>query len=161
MLLLYNFYFYSFALSTERTWFHYISLLIIPCIIYYVTNKETLNLELSNFGHASRFHLVQDALWSYSAFPPPLSLAPLLCRSSVHAGPEWFFPARWLHERLAFLLSHRLSEWVTVNQCAQRLDVAAERSWLLQYSWTAKGACRYKRRFVSGFLVMMIGTLLN
>ncbi len=24
----------------------YISLLIIPCIIYYVTNKETLNLEL-------------------------------------------------------------------------------------------------------------------
>ncbi len=26
----------------------YISLLIIPCIIYYVTNKETLNLELLN-----------------------------------------------------------------------------------------------------------------
>jgi len=26
--------------------FTYISLLIIPCIIYYVTNKETLNLEL-------------------------------------------------------------------------------------------------------------------
>ncbi len=25
----------------------YISLLIIPCIIYYVTNKETLNLELA------------------------------------------------------------------------------------------------------------------
>ncbi len=40
-----NFFFYSFALSTERTWFDYISLLIIPCIIYYVTNKETLNLE--------------------------------------------------------------------------------------------------------------------
>ncbi len=36
--------FYSFALSTERTWFDYISLLIIPCIIYYVTNKETLTL---------------------------------------------------------------------------------------------------------------------
>ncbi len=34
--------FYYFALSTERTWFDYISLLIIPCIIYYVTNKETL-----------------------------------------------------------------------------------------------------------------------
>ncbi len=33
------------ALSTERTWFDYISLLIIPCIIYYVTNKETLNFE--------------------------------------------------------------------------------------------------------------------
>ncbi len=42
---LYNFYSYYFALSTERTWFDYISLLIIPCIIYYVTNKETLNLD--------------------------------------------------------------------------------------------------------------------
>ncbi len=39
---LYNFYSFYFALSTERTWFDYISLLIIPCIIYYVTNKETL-----------------------------------------------------------------------------------------------------------------------
>ncbi len=28
----------------------YISLLIIPCIIYYVTNKETLNLELEQTG---------------------------------------------------------------------------------------------------------------
>ncbi len=44
---LYNFYFYYFALSTERTWFDYISLLIIPCIIYYVTNKETLTLGLA------------------------------------------------------------------------------------------------------------------
>ncbi len=44
---LYNFYFYYFALSTERTWFDYISLLIIPCIIYYVTNKETLTLTLT------------------------------------------------------------------------------------------------------------------
>ncbi len=34
-------------MSTERTWFDYISLLIIPCIIYYVTNKETLNLDES------------------------------------------------------------------------------------------------------------------
>ncbi len=42
---LYNLYSYYFALSTERTWFDYISLLIIPCITYYVTNKETLNLE--------------------------------------------------------------------------------------------------------------------
>ncbi len=42
---LYNLYSYYFALSTERTWFDYISLLIIPCINYYVTNKETLNLE--------------------------------------------------------------------------------------------------------------------
>ncbi len=44
---LYNFYLYYFALSTERTWFDYISLLIIPCIIYYVTNKETLTLGLA------------------------------------------------------------------------------------------------------------------
>ncbi len=43
---LYNFYFYYFALSSERTWFDYIWLLIIPCIIYYVTNKETLTLTL-------------------------------------------------------------------------------------------------------------------
>ncbi len=41
--------FYSFALSPERTWFHYISLLIIPCIIFYVTNKETLNLNNTIF----------------------------------------------------------------------------------------------------------------
>ncbi len=46
---LYNFYFYYFALSTERTWFDYISLLIIPCIIYYVTNKETLIKIKCNF----------------------------------------------------------------------------------------------------------------
>ncbi len=44
---LYNFFFFFFALSTERTWFDYISLLIIPCIIYYVTNKETLTLTRS------------------------------------------------------------------------------------------------------------------
>ncbi len=43
---LYNLYSYYFALSTERTWFDYISLLIIPCITYYVTNKETLTLTL-------------------------------------------------------------------------------------------------------------------
>ncbi len=45
VLLLYNSYFLFSALSTERTWFDYISILVIPCIIYYVTNKETLNLE--------------------------------------------------------------------------------------------------------------------
>ncbi len=50
---LYNFYFYYFALSTERTWFDYISLLIIPCIIYYVTNKETLTLTLTKLKWAS------------------------------------------------------------------------------------------------------------
>ncbi len=44
---LYNLYSYYFALPTERTWFDYISLLIIPCITYYVTNKETLTLTLT------------------------------------------------------------------------------------------------------------------
>ncbi len=35
------------GLNAENTFHssHYISLLVIPCIIYYVTNKETLNLE--------------------------------------------------------------------------------------------------------------------
>ncbi len=32
----------------NQTWFDYISLLVIPCIIYYVTNKETLNFEPCN-----------------------------------------------------------------------------------------------------------------
>ncbi len=40
-------FFYSSALSIERTLFDYISLLVIPCIIYYVTNKQTLNLEMA------------------------------------------------------------------------------------------------------------------
>ncbi len=43
--------FYSSALSTERTWFDYISLLVIPCIIYYVTNKETLTLTFQPLNH--------------------------------------------------------------------------------------------------------------
>ncbi len=59
LLLLYNFYFYSFALSTEWTWFDYISLLIIPCIIYYVMNKETLNLSIHPSIHPS-IHLLPD-----------------------------------------------------------------------------------------------------
>ncbi len=61
---LYNLYSYYFALSTERTWFDYISLLIIPCItiMWQIKKPWTLNLkcnsELSKF-HAtlkSRFH---------------------------------------------------------------------------------------------------------
>ncbi len=43
VLLLYNFYSLHCPLSGPDL--IYISLLIIPCIIYYVTNKETLNLE--------------------------------------------------------------------------------------------------------------------
>ncbi len=62
LLLLYHFNFYSFALSTERTWFTYISLLIIPCIIFYVTNKETLDLLVSPF-RCYRFYL---SLWCIS-----------------------------------------------------------------------------------------------
>ncbi len=43
VLLLYNFHYLHCPLSGPDL--IYISLLIIPCIIYYVTNKETLNLE--------------------------------------------------------------------------------------------------------------------
>ncbi len=43
VLLLYNFYSLHCPLSGPDL--IYISLLIMPCIIYYVTNKETLNLE--------------------------------------------------------------------------------------------------------------------
>ncbi len=43
VLLLYNFYSLHCPLSGPDL--IYISLLIIPCIIYHVTNKETLNLE--------------------------------------------------------------------------------------------------------------------
>ncbi len=48
---LYNLYSYYFALSTERTWFDYISLLIIPCItiMWQIKKPWTLNLELSAF----------------------------------------------------------------------------------------------------------------
>ncbi len=55
MLLLYNlililffilFYFYSLHCPLSGPDLTYISLLIIPCIIYHVTNKETLNLEV-------------------------------------------------------------------------------------------------------------------
>ncbi len=48
---LYNLYSYYFALSTERTWFDYISLLIIPCItiMWQIKKPWTLNLE-SLFG---------------------------------------------------------------------------------------------------------------
>ncbi len=45
---LYNLYSYYFALSTERTWFDYISLLIIPCItiMWQIKKPWTLNLEV-------------------------------------------------------------------------------------------------------------------
>ncbi len=49
--------FYSSALSTERTWFDNISLLVIPCIIYYVTNKETLTLNLDLDMHVIMTHV--------------------------------------------------------------------------------------------------------
>ncbi len=45
VLLLYNFYFIILHCPLSGPDFTYISLLIIPCIIFYVTNKETLNLE--------------------------------------------------------------------------------------------------------------------
>ncbi len=49
---LYNLYSYYFALSTERTWFDYISLLIIPCItiMWQIKKPWTLNLEQQSMG---------------------------------------------------------------------------------------------------------------
>ncbi len=46
---LYNLYSYYFALSTERTWFDYISLLIIPCItiMWQIKKPWTLTLTFS------------------------------------------------------------------------------------------------------------------
>ncbi len=44
---LYNLYSYCFALSTERTWFDCISLLVMPCITIMWQNKETLTLTLT------------------------------------------------------------------------------------------------------------------
>ncbi len=45
---LYNLYSYYFALSTERTWFDYISLLIIPCITIMWQIKKPWTLEPSS-----------------------------------------------------------------------------------------------------------------
>ncbi len=49
---LYNLYSYYFALSTERTWFDYISLLIIPCItiMWQIKKPWTLNLDNAASG---------------------------------------------------------------------------------------------------------------
>ncbi len=52
VLLLYNYYYYFFLhCPLSGPDLTYISLLIIPCIIYHVTNKETLNLEPWTTGH--------------------------------------------------------------------------------------------------------------
>ncbi len=50
---LYNLYSYYFALSTERTWFDYISLLIIPCIIimWQIKKPWTLNVSFIRCAH--------------------------------------------------------------------------------------------------------------
>ncbi len=64
VLLLYNlililffilFYFYSLHCPLSGPDLTYISLLIIPCIIYHVTNKETLNLDLEAIQSARFF----------------------------------------------------------------------------------------------------------
>ncbi len=57
---LYNLYSYYFALSTERTWFDYISLLIIPCItiMWQIKKPWTLGLNLYlSLSHQSSAHL--------------------------------------------------------------------------------------------------------
>ncbi len=56
VLVLYNFYSLHCPLSGPDL--IYISLLIIPCIIYYVTNKETLTLNLGSTGDSRRLNKV-------------------------------------------------------------------------------------------------------
>ncbi len=53
VLLLYIFFFILLHCPLSGPDLIYISLLIIPCIIYYVTNKETLNLEIQMPGDAN------------------------------------------------------------------------------------------------------------
>ncbi len=81
VLLLYNFYSLYCPLSGPDL--IYISLLIIPCIIYYVTNKETLNLEFNSKSRGwvavSRQLLCRAAL-CYSHCP----VSPLICLISLY-----------------------------------------------------------------------------
>ncbi len=51
---LYNLYSYYFALSTERTWFDYISLLIIPCITIMWQIKKPWTLTLRDQMRCNR-----------------------------------------------------------------------------------------------------------
>ncbi len=66
---LYNLCSYFFALSTERTWFDYISLLIIPCItiMWQIKKPWTLNLEPWVFlHHRQDLWRKKNSLWKYN-----------------------------------------------------------------------------------------------
>ncbi len=66
---LYNLYSYYFALSTERTWFDYISLLIIPCItiMWQIKKPWTLNLDLYSWNGVCCF--ITDTFHKLHYFP--------------------------------------------------------------------------------------------
>ncbi len=63
---LYNLYSYYFALSTERTWFDYISLLIIPCItiMWQIKKPWTLNLERHCLESIWRISVLYPTKWN-------------------------------------------------------------------------------------------------
>ncbi len=60
---LYNLYSYCFALSTERTWFDCISLLVMPCItiMWQIKNLEPWTLKLRSV----RFYMFESSLLHY------------------------------------------------------------------------------------------------
>ncbi len=58
ILILFFIFFYSLHCPLSGPDLTYISLLIIPCIIYHVTNKETLNLEPWTLKWGERHYLV-------------------------------------------------------------------------------------------------------
>ncbi len=71
------FYFYSLHCPLSGPDLTYISLLIIPCIIYHVTNKETLNLEMGGPGLSRGGPEYMGVPKSRLGFPITLSLSAL------------------------------------------------------------------------------------
>ncbi len=70
---LYNLYSYCFALSTERTWFDCISLLVMPCItiMWQIKKPWTLNLEyIWHKWYCASINTVEPYTWCMSRDKP-------------------------------------------------------------------------------------------
>ncbi len=72
--------FFFFALSIKRTWPDYISLLNISCIIEYVTNKRTLNL---NIIAVSNYDLSR---WNLTLFSPTKHVCNVTIDCGMHTN---------------------------------------------------------------------------